>query len=326
MQTLTIQRYGDLNQAQWRRVIRTAKRRVRQLTGQDCEIGLGRKYRGGRPCGWQIALRVYLPRKRTRVTPAKRIPNPFQIRLRGRDGRYVLLRIRSDVESLADFVPTCGRVRLGRRQAAAGFVLQWFDHQDRRQWGLATVAHLFDTTRRRLVSVRLDASTRFRCRLLADAPPRSGLDLAILQIIDPPPQHVAETLLERGVIERDPPAAVRLMPTRQVHRAALGHRRGRTFFPAGSAAFVGEEVFPDGFRLGKRRVDDCIRVVGAEPGAFSEGTSGAYWRFGRTPACLQLGGRAGRFREGIGQPFHRCRDWIREQLGRRARVVAVLDE
>ncbi|QDV47253.1 hypothetical protein Enr13x_71620 [Stieleria neptunia] len=322
MPAVTIKRYDELTQDQWRRVVATAKRHVKAITGQSSEIGIGRKYTGGKPFGWQLAIRVYLPRKRRRVAKARRIPPHFQIRLKRSDGKFDLLVIRSDVESLADYVPTGGSVKLGTHDAAGGFLLRWNGFDGQTEWGFATVGHLFDDTSLRVGSIRVNSTTRFQCRRFKAAAKREHIDLAVMVIVGE--QQQIEAKLKRcNLIQTNNPPAVDLMSIRQVHRAAMQHRRGRTLPPGESQAFTGEEVFPDGFRLGSRILDDCIRVGRSADDTFRQGTSGSAWRFGDQAACMQVGGKVTEFREGIGQPFDRFLNWIRSAIDESAKVVAV---
>ena len=196
MKTTTIQRYSELSGDQWRRIAVSAKRHVRKLTGKSCEVGVGRKYRNGKPCGWQIALRIYLPTKRKRVAQSQRIPDHFHIRLRRTDGSYQLIRIRSDVESLRDYVPTKAKVRSGSGAAASGFLIKWNARNNQRCWGFANVGHLFDNTSRRSASVRVDASTKFQCRRIKTAPQRERADIALLQIVGTSDDRVGVKLLK----------------------------------------------------------------------------------------------------------------------------------
>ncbi|QEF96617.1 hypothetical protein Mal15_06450 [Stieleria maiorica] len=322
MSAVTIKRYDQLSADQWRRVAVTAKRHVKQITGQSCEIGIGRKYSAGKPAGRQLAIRVYLPKKRRRVARAKQVPAHFKIRLKRSDGKFDRLRIRSDVESLGDYVPTGARVNVGRYSATAGFLLRWKHDDGEIRWGLATVGHLFDQTRLRIVSVRVNPTVTFRCRRLKTPPKRNHIDLAVLEIIGDQNETEAK-LLRCGLIESVHPPAISLMSVRQVHRAVMGHRRGRTYPPDGDRDFVGEEVFPDGFQLGSRILEDCVRVGRSQIDTFRQGTSGSAWSIGARPACLQVGGKETDFREGIGQPFDLCLKWIRSSIAPSADVVAV---
>lgn len=324
MRTVTIQRYSQLSDEQWRRVTKSAKRQVRNLTGKSTEIGIGRKYANGNPLGRRVAIRVYVPRKRQRVSSAKRIPGHFRIRLRRRDGRYDLLKIRSDVDSLADYVPTSARVRLGTRTATTGLLLRWNDAKGSVSWGFATVGHLFDDTSRRIASVRVHSTTKFQCRLIKNAPRRKRVDVAILRIVGSH-KEIVRKLMDCDLIGKSNPSSIKPLSVRQVHRAAIGRRRGRSVSPDGDRVFLGEEVFPDGFLLGTRRLDDCIRVAQARSDTFKQGTSGAHWCFGSRVACVQVGGKATEFREGIGQPMGSLLPWIRSALGQSLKVVAVLD-
>ena len=324
MRTVTIQRYSQLSDEQWRRIAKSAKRHVRKLTGEAIEIGIGRKYANGKPSGRRVAIRVYVPRKRKRVSRTKRIPECFRIKLKRADGKFDLVRIRSDVDSLADYVPTSATVRLGARTAATGLLLRWRDANGSVGWGFATVGHLFDGTSRRVASVRVHSTTKFQCRLVKNAPKRKHFDLAVLRIVGRQAE-IEGKLKDCDLISTSNPPAIALMSVRQVHRAATDRRRGRTVSPHGDRAFTGEEVFPDGFLLGTRRLDDCIRVGQARSDTFKQGTSGANWCFGTKVACVQVGGRATEFQEGIGQPMDCFLPWIRATLGASAKVVAVLD-
>jgi hypothetical protein len=323
MKTVSITRYSQLTRQQWLRVVRTAKRQIRERTSQDCDIGLGRKFRNDRPYGWQIALRIYLPKKRKRVARSRLIPRHLEIRLKRNDGKFDLLRIRTDVESRSRFLPTGFNVKLSDRgRATTGVLFRWSDPGEPARWGLVTVAHLFDGTRRRTTSVRLDNRTRLSCRRLRTASRRSGLDAAALQIVG----DAAETeslLIGCGLISDRRSAAIRPLTTRQVQQAAVGHRRGRTFPPGASHVFTGEEIFPDGFRLGERSLDSCVRVSQSTDDVFQKGTSGSYWRFGRRAACLQVGGRKPGWREGIGQPLAEILHWLRKRISDTVEIVSV---
>ena len=322
MPAVTIKRYDELTPDQWRRVVATAKRHVKTITGQSSEIVIGRKYSDGKPFGWQLALRVYLPRKRQRVAKAKRVPTHFQIRLKRSDGKFDLLVIRSDVESLGDYVPTSGSAKLGTRDAASGFLLRWNGIEGDIKWGFATVGHLYDDTSLRTGSIRINATTTFQCRRIKTAARGEHIDLAVMVIVGESGE-IEEKLIRCELIKNNDPPPIDLMSVRQVHRAAMRHRRGRTFPPGDEQAFTGEEVFPDGFRLGSRILDDCIRVGRSADDTFRQGTSGSAWRFGDQAACMQVGGKLTEFREGIGQPFDRFLDWIRSAIGESAKVVAV---
>jgi hypothetical protein len=324
MRTVTIQRYNQLSGEQWRRVTRSVKRQVRNLTGKPVEIGIGRKYANGIPFGRRVAIRVYVPRKRQRVSSAKRIPGLFRIRLKRPDGKYDLLKIRSDVDSLADYVPTSARVRLGTRTATTGLLLRWNDAKGAVKWGFATVGHLFDDTSRRVASVRVHSTAKFQCRLFKNAPKRKRVDVAVLRIVGSR-KEIERKLQDCDLISKSNLSVIKLMRVRQVHRAAIDRRRGRTVSPDGDQVFTGEEVFPDGFLLGTRRLDDCIRVAQARNDTFKQGTSGAHWCFGSRVACMQVGGKANEFCEGIGQPMDSLLPWIRSTLGHSVKVVAVLD-
>ena len=328
MQRITIKQYDDLTYDQWKRVVRSVKRQTQRIIGASCEIGIGRKITDGQPTTCQVAARVYLPNKRQRVAASHRVPQQFSVRLRRPDKKYDLVTLRSDVESLADFVPTSARVRSGRRNAAAGFLLRWMRDGDQgvrdTQWGFLTAGHVFDGSDRQAVTVRVNTSTRFECRRWKAPGQGKRSDIIVLRIVEDRNQ-IETKLVHCGLITKTNPQAIRFLTTAEVHRAAGRHRHGRTFFPGGDAVFVGEEVFPDGFRLGTRKLDDCVRVAQSPKGTFARGTSGAYWRFGSKPACLQVGGKAPDFREGVGQPVDRFLPWIRSALGRSAKIVAVLD-
>ncbi|WP_182867891.1 hypothetical protein [Stieleria mannarensis] len=322
MSAVTIKRYDQLNADQWRRVAVTAKRHVKRITGQSSEIGIGQKYTAGRPTGRQLAIRVYLPQKCRRVAKTKRVPAHFEIRLKRSDGKFDRLRIRSDVESLGDYVPTGADVKLDDRTATTGFLLRWKTDDGEVRWGLATVAHLFDQTRLRIVSVRMNPTVTLRCRRLKTPPKREHLDLAVLEIVGDR-EEIEDKLRRCGLIESIDPPAIPLMSVRQVHRAVMGHRRGRTYPPDGDHAFTGEEVFPDGFQLGSRILDDCVRVGRCDVDTFCQGTSGSAWSISNQAACLQVGGKETDFREGIGQPFDLCLKWIRSSINAPVNVVAV---
>ncbi|MCS7471614.1 hypothetical protein NZK35_33620 [Stieleria sp. ICT_E10.1] len=322
MPAVTIKRYDELTPDQWRRVVATAKRHVKAITGQSSEIGIGRKYRGGKPFGWQLAIRVYLPRKRQRVAPAQRVPPHFQIRLKRSDGKFDLLVIRSDVESLGDYVPTGASVKLETRDATSGFLLRWNGIDGQTEWGFATVGHLYDDTSLRTASIRVNSTTTFQCRRFKAAARGEHIDLAVMVIVGKPTE-IEEKLIRCELITNNNPPPIDLMSVRQVHRAAMRHRRGRTLPPGDEQAFTGEEVFPDGFRLGSRILDDCIRVGRSADDTFRQGTSGSAWQFGNLAACMQVGGKVTEFREGIGQPFDRFLDWIRSAIDESAKVVAV---
>jgi hypothetical protein len=323
MRTLTLTRYTDLTPDQWRRVAATTRRHVRRVCGVRCEVGIGRKWSSGRPRGNGVAIRVYLPDKQPRVPASCRVPDEFSIRLRRNDGRYELLQIPSDVDSLADLVPTAGSVALNNQSATTALVLRWVDHRRAIRWGFVTVAHLFDRRAPRAVSVRV-RSTVFRCRRLRP-PPRSDRNDVCILAVNGPGDRVEARLIDSGVLSPEGNRPVDLMSVRQVHRSVMNQEVGRTVSVDGSGRIVGEEVFPDGFRLGTRRVDDCVRVSAATENTFRPGTSGACWTFASRVACMQLGGRRPEFREGIGQPISRYLPWLRRTLGEQAAIVAVLD-
>lgn len=323
MQTVTIHRYDQLTDAQWRRIATSAKRQVLAITGQISEIGIGKKYRDGRPSGHKVALRVYLQEKRKRVAKAKRIPAHFSIRLRRDDQKYELIRIRSDVESLGDYIPTGAVVSLGRRAAVAGFLLRWQDIDAATCWGFATVGHLFDGTSLRSATVRVSSSVKFQCRQFKSAPLRKHSDLALMEFIGRQ-DEIESKLIDGKLINARNQPGIKLMTVREVHKAAAEQRRGRTFSPEGDQSFIGEEVFPNGFLLGARRLSDCIRVGRSPTDTFRPGTSGSCWHFGNQVACMQVGGKATEFREGIGQPFQRFLPWIESVVGGSVEVVAVL--
>ncbi len=296
---------------------------MRRVCGVRCEVGIGRKWSSGRPRDNDIAIRVYLPNKKPRVPASGRVPDVFSIRLCRDDGGYDLLRIRSDVDSLADLVPTAGRVALNEPSATTAFILRWVDRRQAMRWGFATVAHLFARGAPRAVSVRV-GSTMFRCRRLRPPPRGDRNDVCILAV-NGPSDRVEARLIDCGVLPPEGNRPVDPMSVREVHWSAMNQEVGRTYSVDGSERIVGEEVFPDGFRLGTRRVDDCVRVSAATEGSFRPGTSGACWTFGNRAACMQLGGRQPEFREGIGQPLSRYLPWLRRTLGKQAAVVAVLD-
>lgn len=324
MRTVTIQRYSELTDQQWKHVVASLKRQVRKITGQSSEIGIGRKYSDGKPSGWQVAIRVYLPQKRQRVSRAKQIPGHFHVKLRRADGKYDLLTIRSDVESLSDYLPTSAKVKLGRGRATSGFLLRWSPARGSVKWGFATVAHLFDQSSLRITSVRVDSTTKFQCRLAARSSARQRSDFSVLEIVGTQ-SEIEQKLLGCDLISTVNPPAITLMSVRQVHRSATDHQRGRSYTSDGDQRFVGEEIFPDGFRIGTRRLDDCIRVGQASAGTFQPGTSGADWRFGSRAACIQVGGKSPEFREGIGQPLQRFARWIRTAVDSSAKIVAAID-
>ena len=305
---------------EWSRVADSARRQVKQITGKDCDIGIGRKFRSGRPYGWQVAIRVYLPRKRKQVAESKLIPSHFQIRLK-RGKRFVLLKIRSDVDSRSDFRPTASVVRLGSRRFAAGALLRWLEDAEI-CWGFLTVAHEFDGTSRTFAAVRASSTQVFDCRLLDVAPENRNLDAAIMQIKGQP-QEIVDDLIDAGLIDDPNPPPVSLQRVSAVKTAAIEHRSGRTYPPGASWRFKGEEVFPNGFLLGNRRLDDCIRVGQSQHGVFKAGTSGSMWKFGRRVSCLQAGGRRPNFEDGIGQPYSKIMKWVRQKLGRGAAIVSV---
>lgn len=322
MQTLTIDRYDDLTADQWRRVAATARKQVRRITGRSSEIGIGRKYRDGRPTDCNLAIRVYLPRKSSRVPRSERIPRSFHIRLRCRDGRYTQLRLQSDVESLVDYVPTVGRVDLDDRTATCGFLLRWTDRRGAKRWGFATVGHLFDRLSLRAATVRI-GSVLFRCQKFRSPPHRDRNDLCLLAIRGRP-DWIENRLGDAGVVSSTLASGVDLMSVADVHAAAINQRRGRAIAFHGREDFVGEEVFPNGFRLGTRRLDDCIRVSCHNENAFRPGSSGAVWNMENKTACLQVGGRTPHFREGIGQPFSRYLRWLHNSLGLQTKVFGLL--
>ncbi len=319
MQTLSVTKYDQLSEREWARVADTARLHVLEITGKDCDIGIGRKFRGGKPYGWQISLRVYLPRKRKRVAKSKQIPARFQIRLK-RGKRFVLVEIRSDVDSRSDFVPTGATVKLGSRIFSTGGLLRWRE-DGQTQWGFLTVAHEFDASSRRRTRVRVSETEVFDCELLFTASSNRNLDSAVMKILGDAPQ-IVEDLIDAGLIEHADPLPVSLLRTGEVKRAAIERKRGRTYPPGGSHPFIGEDVFPNGFLLGQRRLDDCIRVGQQDRNVFAPGTSGALWRFGRRAACMQAGGRAPDFEDGIGQPYAAMMTWVRGKLGRSVELVA----
>lgn len=323
MRTVTIQRYSELTDQQWKRVVASLKHQIRKITSQSSEIGIGRKYSAGKPSGWQVAIRVYLPQKRKRVSKTKQIPEHFLVRLRRDDGNYDLLKIRSDVESLSDYIPTSARVKLAGRRAVSGFLLRWKTASGSVQWGFATVGHLFDRSSLRVASIRINSTTKFQCRHQASPSRGKHSDLAVLRIVGDL-EEVQQKLMDCNLIHSADPPAIALMSVRQVHRATTDHSRGRTFSPRGVERFIGEEVFPDGFLLGTRRLNDCIRVGQSPISTFQQGTSGSCWRFGTKTACMQVGGKSPDFREGIGQPIERFLQWIRSAVGSSAKIVAVI--
>ena len=276
MRTITISRYSDLTSREWSRVIASAKRQVNRITEERCEIGLGRKFRGNQPYGWQIALRVYVSRKRKRVARSKRIPRHFHIRLRQRNGRYKIVRIRSDVDSRSDFIPTGGIARLGaRRKATAGSLIRWRS-SGTTKWGFLTVAHLLDNTSLKTTFVSV-ASKVFVCRLLRKAPVHSNLDVAIVEVRSVRGgEDIDDALIECNLMGTTRLTSVELLTTAQVERAVSARRNGRTFPPGKSHAFKCEEFFPDGFLLGGRRLDHCIRVRQSTANVFKQGTSGSF--------------------------------------------------
>ena len=319
MRTLTISRYSDLSDDQSRRVAARAERRVKQITGKRCQIGIGPKYTGGRSTP-QLSVRVYLDQKLDRVAESRRLPDDFQIRLRRLDGRYDVVRIATDVEPLTDFVPTGVRAKHRDGEATTGWLVRWIE-EDEVGWGFLVPAHFFAGTRLRNVTVRADRSTRFLCRRRATAQKRDRVDVAVVQIRGR--QDEIETkLMATEWIDSLAPRRLKFASTRVVHRNAVRQRRGTMFAVKWNRAFTAEEIFPNGFRLGGRILDDCIRVGQARRETFRPGTSGSMWRLSADVACLQVGGRQPDFREGIGQPIDRISRWFRERFGDQARLVA----
>lgn len=323
MRTITIEHYDQLSRDQWRRLATTAKRHMVERTGQPCEIGIGRKVTDGQTTDCSTAVRVYLPHKRPRVPVRLRVPQPFEIRLRRKDGRYELVRVTSDVESLSAFVPTSLTVKAGGQQATAGLIVRWMDSRADPHWGFATVAHLFDTKPRRAATIRFNSRLRFRCRLHRTASRRTRNDLCVLRIVGDA-DETRKTLIDHGLINAQQTRPSDWLSVDEVHRCAISHTRGNACTPWSQFPCVGEEVFPNGFRIGTRRLDDCIRVGGAPPDSFQRGTSGSLWRFEGRFGCMQVGGKTPNFCEGIGQPIARYVDWFHKALGRDCEIVAAL--
>ncbi|MEM0924947.1 MAG: hypothetical protein AAGJ83_02825 [Planctomycetota bacterium] len=319
MRTLTISKYSDLTDEQWRRVAATAVRRVKQITGERCQIGIGPKYTRGRSTS-RLSVRVYLDRKLDRVAVRKRLPEHFRLRLRRPDGRYDVIHIATDVEPLTDFVPTGARVRHRDGEATTGLLVRWIE-ADEVGWGFLVPAHFFAGTRLCSVTVRADRSTRFLCRRRATARKRDRVDVAVLQIRGKR-DEIESKLMATEWIKSLAPRGLKFVSTRVVHRNAVRQRRGTTFAVKWNRAFTAEEVFPNGFRLGERLLDDCIRVGRARKETFRPGTSGSMWRLSTDVACLQVGGRQPEFREGIGQPIDRISRWFRSRFGDQAHLVA----
>lgn len=318
MRPVPITKYLQLTEKEWRVVATQVKKQVLEITGKECEIGLGRKYRNDRPYGWQIAIRVYLPVKRKRVAEAKLVPPHFILVLPGKGE----IRVRSDVDSLSKLVPTAAKVTRSGAVASTGVLVRWTDNRER-HWGFLTVAHFFDETRRRNAEVRLgsSANSRFSCqrKRTADEP----LDVVLLEIKGDT-DEVEAKLIANDLICCTNPEELSVLSPKAVRRATSSHKAGRTFPQSGSRTFKGEEVLLDGFPIKDRRLDDCIRVVhNGRRKVFDEGTSGAHWRYGNDLACMQVGGKKPEFREGIGQPLQVLRTWMRRKVSSSAKIVAV---
>ncbi|WP_417375655.1 hypothetical protein [Gimesia maris] len=312
MKTISVHRYSDLKKWQWLRVISTIKKQVKEIAGEDCYVGIGRKYRQDKAYGWQIAARIYLQRKRKRVTAKKRIPPSFHVRLQRNDGGYDTIKIRSDVESA--FNQTGRRIAL--LNATTGYLVRWIDENNFRRWGFITVAHIFDDTQIRSVSIQISNSVRVDCQVRAVSGAQSGIDAAILEIRQQQGGGHPETALHSaGLITNTNPPKISTLTTPQIQSLSLSRSNGCTYPPVRKFNFECEnEQFPYGVPLGRRTLQNCIVVRQENADVFKVGTSGSLWTINGFPACMQVGGRPNNYDVGLGQSFHFIAPWIKSAL------------
>lgn len=340
MERHAVHTLGDFSLIQWSRIANSIRRNCQHTTGQDCQVAIGIKETGGQlQPGFPVA-RIYLPKKRGRVSQNRRLADEIEVRLKTKPGSYQRICLGIDVDCLASFEANAKRrhssqsnsvgnnglgdanltVRTDSPVRADGIV-QWLDDAGQRHWGIITVAHLFDQIRQRTLSIRLAPRLRVRCQRLIKGSKRSGYDVAILwirqpsaMILDRLEQWTCQANDNRAGLEFSqcdllaPP-----LSTAALIQAIDERISGKTFGTSPAAPFTPTEFFPNGVVVSGRKLAHCVKVHGQRRNVFPPGTSGALWTLGDHWACMQAASKQPDSQIGLGQPLDQLLSWLRNR-------------
>lgn len=340
MEHHAVQALGDFSVSQWSRIATSIRRQCQITSGQNCQIAIGIKETDGQLRRGCPVARIYLPHKRARVPLGQRLPGQVEVRLRTASGGFRRVSLGTDVDHLSRFEVNAlrGNTRQsltlggrhpdesalqvrGERVARADGIVQWLDKSGHPQWGVMTVAHLFDQADQRAFSVRLTSQLRVHCQRLIKGSKRSGYDVAILWIKQPSSMILER--LERWTCETNSkqgdlafskcPVLPEPPSTAAVIQAIDDRVSGRTHGTRPAEPFTPTEFFPNGMFVDGRKLLHCVKAQGHRLDVFPPGTSGALWTIGGHWACMQSASRRPDYQVGIGQPLSELLRWLRSR-------------